>query len=153
MNILNIFRKKSKTKLNKCDYCDLYQTLKPKKSGEVVKIDKWFSDINELYKLNIIPHRYSKSIDLSSGETSYCLINSLYWRNKQKRCPHWQATVNADPSSAISLHQARQTNRLSKVMFWLVLVLGFPVLVEIFKQAKSLSEKIPWWYVFDMIGY
>ena len=136
MNILSkIFRQKSECNLNKCDYCDLQRTIQPITGLQVKQTDQWFSDINCLYKANLIPHKYSKAILIPEDTTSYCLINSKYWHKKKKhvKCPFWQATVGSSPSSAMSLHHSRQTKKMTKAIYILTAVMAFYAVLSIFQ--------------------
>jgi hypothetical protein len=137
MKIINF--RKTETKLNKCDYCDLQRTIQPTTQKEVIAVDKWFGNIDELYKAKLIPHKYSKAILIPENTTLYCLINSKYWHTKKKKCPYWQATVGSTPSGALSLYYTRATTLLTAAIY---LLTGLLVCRELWPIAYKLSEML-----------
>ena len=145
MNILSkIFKHKSICKLNKCDYCDLQRTIQPITKQQIKEIDKWFSGIHCLYKARLIPHKYSKSILFPEQTTSYCLINSKYWHKKQIKCPFWQATIGANPDSAITIHLTRKILKLTNWIFALTIIMAFiasaSLLLSLYWCSRALGE-------------
>lgn len=133
-------KRKPIIKLNKCDYCDLNRTVQPTTKQQIEELDKWFKDIDYLYKAKLIPHKYSKSILLPEQTTSYCLISSKYWYKKTKKCPFWQATIGANPDSAISIHLTRKILKINKMdicinhnygVYWLGFLIDCYLLVSI----------------------
>ena len=135
-----MFFSKKKTNLNKCDYCDLHRIIQPR-HDEIQSLDKWFSDIHELYQASLIPHKYSKRILIPENTTSYCLINSKYWHNKNKKCPYWQATVGSSSDAAMSLHYTRQTKKLTSSIYILTAIMAIlaihPWLLTIIKAFQE----------------
>jgi len=61
-SIHKLFKIMSCANLNKCDYCDLQRTIHPTTKQQIEKLDKWFADIDYLYKAKLIPNNTAVQI-------------------------------------------------------------------------------------------
>lgn len=124
-----MFKTKNTDIPNKCDICGLKIHEAFEDSGKSSPADEFFTKLEKLQELKIVPKGYSRSRNVTivmggqdHSSTEFCSIDSNKWNNKYKKCPHWLPGIGLNKEVYLSIYQANKMKALTIRIFWLTVI-------------------------------
>ena len=119
-----------KLEKDKCNICALKMIFDEDHThGDLFKVENFFSILRELQNENIVENGFARRAFASfagkGDKSEMCAVNSKYFlqANKNKKCPHFILNMNLKVSDAMSLNLAKSTDRLTRKLYILTIVI------------------------------